>query len=115
MFRRNRWISAVPEYFLDLESPVSGLRKTCEWLGQPMGLIRIKGWRWSDRSVRPTPRSPPFPKVGPGFNINGIVVRGAAAVGSPKTATPAAAAVRTGKKTGPAAASGVGSRRTHKK
>jgi len=61
-------------------------------------------------------------KAGPGFHINGVVVGGAAAVGSPKTATPTTAALRTGKKTAapaaatrttrtpaPAAASGRGS------
>ena len=41
-------------------------------------------------------------KVGPGFDINGLRVGGAAAVGSPKTATPTAAHSRT-QKTAPAA------------
>jgi hypothetical protein len=44
-------------------------------------------------------------KVGPGFNINGIVVGGAAAVRNARTAAPTATAVRTGKQTAaPAAA-----------
>jgi len=46
-------------------------------------------------------------KVGPGFNINGFKVGGAAAVGSPKTATPTAAVLGGSKKT-PAAAAATG-------
>jgi hypothetical protein len=47
-------------------------------------------------------------KVGPIFNINGAVVGGAASLGSHKTATPTAAALRTGKKIAAPAASSVG-------
>ena len=51
-------------------------------------------------------------KVGPGFNINGIVVGGAAAVRNAKTSAPTATAVRTGKGTASAASSVGGSKRT---
>jgi hypothetical protein len=51
----------------------------------------------------------PITKVGPGFNINGLVVGGAAAVGSHKTAAPTATAVHTGARTAAPAASGRGS------
>jgi hypothetical protein len=53
----------------------------------------------------------PIAKVGPGFNINGVVVGGAAAVRNAKTSAPTATAVRTGKGTASAASSVGGSKK----
>ncbi len=51
-------------------------------------------------------------KVGTGFNINGVVVGGAAAIRNAKTSAPTATAVRTGKGTASAATSVGVSKRT---